>query len=25
MPQNYGDLITDQQAADIIAYMLTLK
>lgn len=25
MPQNYGDLITDQQAADLIAYMLTLR
>jgi mono/diheme cytochrome c family protein len=25
MPQNYGDLITDQQAADLIAYMLSLR
>lgn len=25
MPQNYGDLITAQQAADLIAYMLSLR
>lgn len=25
MPQNYGELVTDQQAADLIAYMLSLK
>lgn len=25
MPQNYSEIITDQQAADIIAYMLSLK
>jgi mono/diheme cytochrome c family protein len=25
MPQNYGDTLTDQETADIIAYMLSLK
>lgn len=25
MPQTFGDTITDQQAADLIAYMLTIK
>jgi mono/diheme cytochrome c family protein len=25
MPQTYGDSLTDQQAADLIAYMLTVK